>query len=225
MRTRPSPRWTRTQRFPAPRCPLTAETHRATGLVAAVGLLGLSAVLVSDQGFVRGEVSVFEEVNGWSRWVGAPLEAVMQLGTLAAGMVLIVAVGAATLPRRPRPVVAIAAATVAAWQLDDVLKELIERPRPERLLPDGAIVRDEADGFGFPSGHTTMAFALAAVLHPLLPSRVRWIPWALAVSVGVARVHVGVHWPMDVVGGAALGIAIGSAAGVLMTSRYGRRPA
>ena len=87
-------------------------------------------------------------------------------------------------------------------------------PASRAVLADGAIVRDQADGFGFPSGHTTMAFALAAVLHPLLPPRLRWIPWVLAVA-GRAwpACTSGVHWPMDVVGGAALGIAIGGAAG------------
>ena len=59
----------------------------------------------------------------------------------------------------------------------------------------------------------------------MLPPRLRWIPWVLAVSVGVARLYVGVHWPMDVVGGACLGIAIGTATIALITSRYGRRPA
>ncbi|MET0901771.1 MAG: phosphatase PAP2 family protein [Acidimicrobiales bacterium] len=191
----------------------------------ALVLLGLSMVLVSDQHFLRGEVGVFEAVNDWPRWAGAPLEVVMQLGTLAAAIALVVGVGAATLPHRPRPVVAIALAAAAAWQLDDVLKELTERPRPGPVLPGVAIVRDQADGFGFPSGHTTMAFALAAVLHPMLPPRLRWIPWVLAVLVGVARIYAGVHWPMDVVGGACLGIAIGTATSALVTSRYGRRPA
>src|SRR3546814_2681552 len=62
------------------------------------------------------------------------------------------------------------------------------------------------------SGHTTLAFALAAALHPVLDGAWRWLAWSLAVLVGVARMHVGVHWPADVVGGALLGTAIGSLA-------------
>jgi membrane-associated phospholipid phosphatase len=84
-------------------------------------------------------------------------------------------------------------------------------------------VRDEAHGFGFPSGHTALAFAVAAVLHPLLPPRARWVVWLLAGAVGLARMYVGVHWPMDVVGGAALGLLIGGAAGLLVADDYRRR--
>ena len=50
-------------------------------------MLALSAMLVSDQRYVRGEVGVFEAVNGWPRWIGAPLEVVMQLGTLGRRLV------------------------------------------------------------------------------------------------------------------------------------------
>jgi glycosyltransferase 2 family protein len=187
-------------------------------------VLALCSILVSDQHYVRGEVAAFETVNGWPRWLGAPLEAVMQLGTLPVAIIVTAIVAVAILPRRPVVVIAVAVASFAAWRLDDVVKEIVERPRPEARLPT-AIVRDEAGGFGFPSGHTTLAFALAAMLHPLLPSKVRWIPWGLATAVGVARMYVGVHWPMDVVGGAALGIAIGTAASALGATRYRRRQA
>jgi membrane-associated phospholipid phosphatase len=185
-------------------------------------VLVLCSILVSDQHFVRGEAPLFEAVNGGPRCIGAPLEVVMQLGTLPAAIVVTALVAGAILPGRPLLVVSIAIGVFAAWRLDDVAKEIIERPRPEATLPT-ATVRDEAGGFGFPSGHTTLAFALAAALHPILPPKVRWIPWALATAVGVARMYVGVHWPMDVVGGAALGIAIGSAASAIGTTRY-RRP-
>jgi undecaprenyl-diphosphatase len=191
--------------------------------VAALVALAVSAVLVSDQHVVRGEAAIFEAVNGWPRWIGAPLEVVMQLGTLPAAIVLIAGLAAVTLPQRPRPVLALAVATFLAYWLDDVVKELVERPRPGVSHPEIAIVREDAEGFGFPSGHTTMAFALATVLYPLLPPRWRWLPFLLASAVGVARLYVGVHWPMDVVGGAALGIAIGAASSAVVVGRYGPR--
>ena len=203
---------------------MSTESDRFTAPIAALAVLALSSMLVSDQRFVRGEAALFEAVNEWPRWIGGPLELVMHIGTIGAGLVLIAAVAVTHLPQRPRPVVAVTVATFVGWRLDDVVKEIIERPRPA-VLPFGAIVRDHATGYGFPSGHTTLAFAFATVLHPLLPRRVRWIPWAVATAVGLARMYVGVHWPMDVIGGAALGIAVGAAANALTGSHYRRRPA
>lgn len=84
------------------------------------------------------------------------------------------------------------------------LKEWVERPRPS-----GVHLRDHAGGFGYPSGHTATAFAVAAALAPHLPRRWRWVPFALAALVGWARMHVGVHYPVDVVGGALWGLALG----------------
>ena len=203
---------------------MSTEPDRFAAPIAALAVLALSSILVSDQHYVRGETAAFDAVNDWPRWIGVPLEAVMHVGTLGVGLVLIGAVALTHLPRQPRAVVAVTVATLVAWRLDDVIKAIIERPRPGEL-PVGATVRAHASGFGFPSGHTTLAFAFATVLHPLLPTRVRWIPWAIATAVGIARMYVGVHWPMDVVGGAALGIAIGAATNGLTTSRYRRRPA
>ncbi|MFL6205265.1 MAG: phosphatase PAP2 family protein [Acidimicrobiales bacterium] len=193
---------------------------RAGRPLAGLIVLALSSALVSDQHYLRGETAILEAVNGWPRVVGAPLQVVMQLGTLGAAMVVTVTVAVVT--ARPRATIALFAASLIAWRLDDVVKELIERPRPEGLV-DGLVVRDEAHGFGYPSGHTALAFAVAAVLHPLLPARVRWAPWVLASLVGIARLYVGVHWPMDLVGGAALGVAIGGAFGLLVADGYRRR--
>jgi undecaprenyl-diphosphatase len=186
----------------------------------AVAVLAVSALLVSGQRYVRGEGRIVEAVNDWPRWIGVPLEQSMGFGTLLAGLLLTAAVAVVTL--RPRATAAVLLASLAAWRLDNVVKDVIERPRPASVLRGDVTVRAEADGFGFPSGHTTMAFALAAVLHPLLPGRWRWVPWGLA-AVGVARMYVGVHFPMDVLGGAALGIVVGGAAGLLVGSRYRRR--
>jgi membrane-associated phospholipid phosphatase len=76
-------------------------------------------------------------------------------------------------------------------------------------------------GGAMPSGHAATAFAGAVVLWRLLD---RWGPalFALAVAVSVSRVYVGVHYPSDVVVGAALGAAFGLAAVALVRAR--RRP-
>jgi membrane-associated phospholipid phosphatase len=60
----------------------------------------------------------------------------------------------------------------------------------------------------FPSGHTASAFAFATAAGAAIP-RLRPKLLALAGLVGYSRVHTGVHYPADVVAGAAIGVAAG----------------
>src|SRR5204862_8021124 len=70
------------------------------------------------------------------------------------------------------------------------------------------IVRGAAQlGFGYPSGHSAVSAALAFAALPYLPARWRWWVLVVPVIVGFARVYVGAHLPLDVVGGWAIGIA------------------
>jgi membrane-associated phospholipid phosphatase len=66
-----------------------------------------------------------------------------------------------------------------------------------------------AHGRGFVSGHAAVVTALLAVAWPALGRRGRIVASALVAAVCLARVHVGAHLPLDVVGGAALGLAVG----------------
>jgi undecaprenyl-diphosphatase len=203
--------------------PITVD-GRATWLrlVGSLTVLGTLAVAVSDRRYLTGEAAVVEALNGVPTAAGWPLRVVMQLGTLWAGITV-----AAAVARWVRPVLAtwvVLLAVVVAFRLDNVLKDVVERPRPPGQI-DGLHVRESIDGFGFPSGHSTMAFALAAALHPMVAARWRWAPWVLALVVGLGRMHVGVHWPLDVVGGAALGTAIGSAAWLVVVAAARTRPA
>ena len=54
------------------------------------------------------------------------------------------------------------------------------------------------------------AWGVATVLWPALPRRWRWVPVAVATLNAIARVYLGAHNPLDVLGGGAIGIAVGA---------------
>jgi undecaprenyl-diphosphatase len=72
--------------------------------------------------------------------------------------------------------------------------------------------------FSFPSGHAASAVAAAVTLARLWPNG-RLVLWLLAVLVAVSRIYVGVHYPLDVLGGAVLGLACAWVAHRVMTAR------
>jgi undecaprenyl-diphosphatase len=109
--------------------------------------------------------------------------------------------------RRPRLFLLLAGADVAAEAVTGLLKSVIGRDRPPLVYPHPApLVHDPHSG-AFPSGHAGTSFACATVLAFALP-RAAPALYVLAAAIAFSRVYVGVHWPLDVIGGAAIGVAI-----------------
>jgi membrane-associated phospholipid phosphatase len=132
----------------------------------------------------------------------------MQYGTFGA---VPVAASFALARRRPRLALAIGAGGVAAWLLAKGVKSIVGRGRPASVL-QGVVRRGAEKGdLGFPSGHAAVSAALTVTSWPYVSDRWRGPLAALSGFVPIARMYVGVHLPLDVVGGSALGLAIGGA--------------
>ncbi len=160
------------------------------------------------------ERRVFEVVNGWPDGLRAPLWAFQTLGVL--GMPLLVAAGALAL-RRWRLALGLALLVPLKLVVErEVLKALVQRERPGTTVP-GAVLRDvPSAGLSFPSGHAVIAFGIVVLLAPYLRRRWLLLVVALAVLNSVARVYLGGHTPLDVLGGAAAGALAGALLNLLV---------
>ena len=177
-------------------------------LLGGLVLLVLSALPVDKDAVGGLETRVFRDVNDGIRLPWFAVWTVMQLGSV---IVIPLVVGGALVARRPRLAATAAVAGTIAYAMGKVVRHLVERARPARLLT-GVIIRGAPSlGSGYLSGHTALAVTMAVVLTPYLGRAGRWTVWVLAVLVGAARMYAGAHLPLDVVGGAALGLATGGA--------------
>ncbi len=92
---------------------------------------------------------------------------------------------------------------VLAYLVNIALKYVVRRPRP--ALADLPPLSSTVTGLSYPSAHATTSFAAARMLSRELPGAPAY---ACAVAMALSRPYAGVHYPSDIVAGAALGTAI-----------------
>jgi undecaprenyl-diphosphatase len=110
--------------------------------------------------------------------------------------------------RRPPVFYATVLAVLLAEVTSMILQAAIGRDRPFVVDPRPPPLVHRPDSFSLPSGHATVAFACATVLGAAVP-RLAAPLFVLAAAVAWSRVVVGVHYPLDVLAGAGLGVALG----------------
>jgi undecaprenyl-diphosphatase len=146
-------------------------------------------------------------------WLFVALSAAGSGGLLWIGLAALLA----HVARKPLlATVAITAATV--WSADLLaitLKPVVDRDRPYVLLPEAEPLLRWDVSASFPSGHAATSAAGAVILAYLIGRRA-WSLAVLAAAVSYSRVYIGVHYPLDVLAGAAIGVAVALVAIVLV---------
>jgi undecaprenyl-diphosphatase len=168
----------------------------ASGVVAKSGRVGSV------------ERRVFATINGLTDALAGAMHVAQYLGVLVVGPIVAVA---ALLARRWRLAIAAATVTLAKLAAERVVWQVVQRSRPGTTIP-GSLVRGNTptSGASFVSGHVVLTSALAWVVTPYLRGWWRVLPGALAAVVAFARLYLGAHAPLDVLGGAGLGSVIGA---------------
>jgi undecaprenyl-diphosphatase len=107
----------------------------------------------------------------------------------------------------PSGVWRMAVAIFIAGQLTDlVVKPAVARVRPFSAVMDVRVIGERPTTYSFPSGHAATAAAAAFALSRAWRGS-RAFCWTLAAVIAFSRIYVGVHYPLDVLGGMLLGIA------------------
>jgi len=198
----------------APRVRRLGPPELARGLFRGFLLAGLLILFFGKlaEDVVSNEIYTFDEVTTHfiRQYTSPPVTSAMKAFTSlgSPGAVFIIATGviaALLFLRRPllEPLF-IATATTGSLFIDELLKWVFHRPRPDlnQLV--------NAAGYSFPSGHSTVSIAfygsIAYLLWTYLPRiPIRWLITGclvlLVFFIGISRVYLGVHFPSDVIGG------------------------
>lgn len=191
----------------------------AVRVVVAAAIVAATAPLVHRDHVAVLEVDVFRVANDLPAWLFPFLWPVMQAGNIVA-VPVVASVVAAT--RRFRLAVEILLAGTGVWILAKVVKTIIVRDRPTALLEGVHVHGAAAAGRGYLSGHAAVLAAIVTLIIPYLSRRTRRLAASCLVIVGVARMYVGAHLPLDVIAGAALGWGVASAVHLALGAPSGR---
>jgi len=167
----------------------------------ALGLLIISIILTRASTMSDLEEWVFLAIYGLPDFLRLPFLVITQFGSF---YILCAVIAAFLIKTSYSKVLRLILVGITAYLISGFSKDLWGRARPNEML-EGIVTLDFARGPGFPSGHMALAVALALTIGHLLPKKYHWLIMVWIVAVGLSRIYLGVHAPLDVVRGFAIG--------------------
>jgi membrane-associated phospholipid phosphatase len=216
-----------------PERPVRVPRARTAVLLAFLGavLFGAAAIVLAA-GATGWDRRLFRALNDVPPTLASVLTPLSQLFR-PAGIVAVVLLTIIYIVARNRSVLPVAAGALAAglgWALAHVGKAVASRARPYDAVAGAVLRQQPAHGSSFPSSHMAITLAIVIALVPFLARPLAAAGIAYAIGIGWSRIYLGVHYPLDVLGGAGLGAVAGGlvllALGVLfhrMHQRAGER--
>ncbi len=193
---------------------LRAHAHRVTDFARHYGWIILAVVaafvlFVIVQRLVEGELTRLDGTVYWdlvhplqSEWLTKAMIAITNLAAIPTLLVVLLVMAALVPGWKPATCAVVNLVLVVC--LNELLKQIVQRPRPEgyRLIAE--------QGFSFPSGHSMVAMAFYGLFIWMIwryeaDARLKWLKSAGFVAiialVGFSRIYLGVHYFSDVLAG------------------------
>ena len=201
---------------------LEAAALIGLAICALTGFGLLLAAVVFDPELAQADAAISHFVQGLrTDWATSALVGITMLGDMAVLLPTVILLIAGLAANRQWVLSAtVAAASLAGTAFVPLFKTLIHRARPVAMYQG-------ADGFSFPSGHSTLATVilgtLALIVAQVLPARFRgWVyagTAALVALIALSRVYLLAHWPSDVLAGLLFGGALVGVVALILHAR------
>src|SRR3989344_3098175 len=178
---------------------------KKTLLVLSAFIFGVTAV-VAHSGVMTGwEIQFFSAIYTWPIW----LLPIMLVITMTGSSWMVASLTTYLLyKKRLSLALQVLLVGMSTYVAAEIAKQIVARPRPFLLLNSVHGREPHITGQGFPSGHTAVVAAIAFLLYQFLPRDRRNLVFAWVGLVALSRIYLGVHAPLDVIGGAALGVVV-----------------